>query len=302
MYVPGLSRRLFSITRFAKHGHFATIRNGSTTFYFGCAQAPVTLTSKGGHPMAADVTVRSLVEKPHLVPCNHSHDHSANKRRISLDFLHQQLGHRKCRAILAASEHDMWDDTLVCMGPEQDCISCDISTIRASARNKQSYTGSTYAGEYIFMDILHPVVSAGLTKDSTYAFHLILVDAYSRYVCIYGLPDKTCSSVIDCLTRHQAEHGHTGNYGYLDIARIRADAGSQFTSLEFKQFKQHCWTSGRNISLAAPKKQHQNHLVERTWQSVSTMARSLLVHARLSDSFMYLALLYSCATYSMSCR
>jgi hypothetical protein len=35
MYMPGLSRRLFSITQFAKHGHYATILNGSTTLYFG---------------------------------------------------------------------------------------------------------------------------------------------------------------------------------------------------------------------------------------------------------------------------
>jgi hypothetical protein len=47
MYVPGLSRRLFSITRFARHGHYATIRSGSTTLYFGEWQSHVTLTSDG---------------------------------------------------------------------------------------------------------------------------------------------------------------------------------------------------------------------------------------------------------------
>jgi hypothetical protein len=35
MYVPGLSRRLFSITRFARHGHYTMICHGSTTLYFG---------------------------------------------------------------------------------------------------------------------------------------------------------------------------------------------------------------------------------------------------------------------------
>jgi hypothetical protein len=33
MYVPGLSRCLFSITRFAKHGHFTMIKQNSTTLY-----------------------------------------------------------------------------------------------------------------------------------------------------------------------------------------------------------------------------------------------------------------------------
>jgi hypothetical protein len=81
MYVPGLSQCLFSITRFAKHGHFATIRNGSTTLYFGQQKSPVTLTNDGMQLMAADVTVVSTAEQPHLIPANCNPDHSANKRR-----------------------------------------------------------------------------------------------------------------------------------------------------------------------------------------------------------------------------
>ncbi len=46
--------------------------------------------------------------------------------------------------------------------------------------------------------------------------------------------------------------------------------------------------------LAAPKKQYQNHLAERTWQTISNMGYFLLVHARLPDTFMYHALTYAC--------
>jgi hypothetical protein len=290
MYVPGLSRRLFSITRFARHGHYATILSGSTTLYFGEQQSPVTLTNDGSRAMAADATV--VVENPqHAIPYRRSHDHSANKKRTSLELLHQRLGHRKCRALLDASEHGVWADTLVHMGPEEECVSCDISTARASNRNKEAHTGGLYPGEYVFLDILHPLVPVGLTRDSTFAFSLILVDAYSRYACIYGMLDKSSSCVIDTLLRFQADHGHIGNYGYLDIARIRADSGTQFTSQEFKE---HCWQAGITLSLAAPKKQYQNHLAERSWQTIGNMARSLLVHARLPDSFMHHALAYSC--------
>jgi len=179
MYVPGLSRRLFSITPFAMHGHFAAIQNGSTTLYFGRQQSPVTLTYEGGKAMAADVTVVSSEGQPHLVPCNRNHDHSANKRRTCLELLHQCLGHRKCRAILAASEHGVWADTMVCMGTEDECISCDVSTAWASSRNKEAHTSGNYPGEYVFLDILHPVVPVGLTKDSSFSFYLILVDTYS---------------------------------------------------------------------------------------------------------------------------
>jgi len=66
MYVPGLSQHLFSIMRFAKHGHFATICSGSTTLYFGSQQAPVTLTNDGSHTMAANMMVTS--NKGHFIP------------------------------------------------------------------------------------------------------------------------------------------------------------------------------------------------------------------------------------------
>jgi hypothetical protein len=58
------------------------------------------------------------------------------------------------------------------MGPEEECISCNISTIRALNRNKEPHTGGTYPGEYVFLDILHPVVATGLTKESTFPFYL----------------------------------------------------------------------------------------------------------------------------------
>jgi hypothetical protein len=85
-------------------------------------------------------------------------------------------------------------------------------------------------------------------------------------------------------------------YGYVDIQKIRADAGSQFTSDEFSTF---CRDAGIHLTLAALKKQYQNHLAERTWQSISNIGRSLLVHARLPDTFMYHALVYACHIFNV---
>jgi len=266
------------------------------TLYFGEQQSPVTLSSDGSQPMAADVTVVSTETEAHSVPANRNHHHSANKRRTGLELLHQRLGHRKCRTILAASKHGAWVDTMVHMGLENECVSCEVSTARASSRNKEVHTSGSYPGEYVFLETLHPVVPVGLTKESTFPFSLILVDAYSRYACIYGIRDKSSSCVHDVLTRYQANRGHIGNYGYLDIAHICTDSGSQFTSEEFRE---HCHMAGVNLTLAAPKKQYQNHLAEQSWQSISTMARSLLVHARLPDSFMFHALIYSCHIFNV---
>jgi len=96
--------------------------------------------------------------------------------------------------------------------------------------------------------------------------------------------------MITALQMYQAEHSPQGTYGYLDTTRIRADAGSQFTSTAFADY---CITQGINLVLDAPRKQYQNHLAKRTWQTVTSTACSLLVHARLPDTFWYHALTYS---------
>jgi hypothetical protein len=57
--------------------------------------------------------------------------------------------------------------------------------------------------------------------------------------------------------------------------------------------------AGINLTLAAPKKQYHNHLAELSWQTISTMACCLLVPARLPDSFMFHALLYSCHIFNV---
>jgi hypothetical protein len=43
MYVPGLNKRLLSLTKFAEHGHYSTITKGAVTLYFGDKENPVTL-------------------------------------------------------------------------------------------------------------------------------------------------------------------------------------------------------------------------------------------------------------------
>jgi hypothetical protein len=43
MYIPGLSQRLFSITKFGKLGHYAIIIGQCTTLYFGDNKLPMTL-------------------------------------------------------------------------------------------------------------------------------------------------------------------------------------------------------------------------------------------------------------------
>lgn len=162
---------MFSVTKFAHHGFHAVIKKNATTLMFNHygVEHPVMLQSVGtSKVLATSLRVFSdsetMNEKYHLVPSIRSRDHSAwAKKRISLEVLHNRLGHCKCRTLLAASEHNLWADTNILMTPEVGCLSCGIATIRATARNKEPHSTAKRPGEYyLFLDILYPIVAQGL--------------------------------------------------------------------------------------------------------------------------------------------
>jgi transposase InsO family protein len=117
-----------------------------------------------------------------------------------------------------------------------------------------------------------------------------VVDAFSRYVWIYGFSNKFIKAVIQALKDYELEHSSPNKYCYVNIEKIQADHGSQFMSAKFNK---HCQNSGINLVLVAPKKKYQNHIAKCTWQTVSTMACMLLTHARLPDTFWYHVLQFS---------
>jgi translation initiation factor IF-1 len=295
MYVPGLSQRLFSVSKFAHHGFHAMIKRNATTLYFSAngKESPVTLQSVGGRKaLAADLRVQGAssstsgtAERYHAIPCMRNRDHSEGARKLlSLEILHNRLGHRQCHTLLAASEHNLWADAGVLMSAETGCLDCGIATIRATARNKHPHTAATRAGEHLFLDRQYAVLSQGLTRATTFPNYLLIVDGYSPYTKLYGLLDKSSATVIEALQKFQAKHSFLTEIGHLDTEKIRADDGTEFDS---SLFSQHCIKAGIKLVLAAPKKQYQNHLAERTWQTVCNIARSLLVHACLPDTFWF---------------
>jgi transposase InsO family protein len=307
MYVPGLSRRLFSVAKFARHGFHAMIKRNATTLYFNAngKESPVTLQSIGaGKALAADLRVQNTntdtsgtSERYHAVPCMRQRDHSIGAHKLlSLEMLHNRLGPRRCRTLLAASGHKLWADAGVLMSTEVGCLDCGIATIRASARNKHPHTAATRAGEHLFLDIQYAVLPQGLTRATTFPNYLLIVDGYSRYTRLYGLHDKSSATVIEALKKFQAKHSCLKDINHLDTVKIRADAGTEFDS---NLFSRHCINAGIKLVLAAPKKQYQNHLAERTWQTVCNIARSLLVHARLPDTFWFQAICYAAQIFNV---
>ena len=109
------------------------------------------------------------------------------------------------------------------------------------------------------MDIILYPCKKGLTARSSFENYLLVVDAYSRVPRLYGLEETTTAEVMDFLDVFIAEFGKVDQFGWVDIDRLRADAGPQFTS---EDFKDGCAVRGVNLKLSAPEHQEMNGLAE----------------------------------------
>ena len=77
---------------------------------------------------------------------------------------------------------------------------------------------------------------------------------------------------------------------WWDLERILADAGKQFTLTEFKE---ECQTCGVHLTSAAIEHQEMNRQAEVTCRTLRTIARSLMVHARVSEAYIHFKLMYT---------
>ena len=96
--------------------------------------------------------------------------------------------------------------------------------------------------------------------------------------------------VMEKLDMFQSRFGKIKQFGWWDLERISADAGTQFTSTEFKD---ECQTRGVRLTLAAPEHQEMNRQVEVTWRTLRTVAHSLMVHDKVPEVYVHFALMYT---------
>ena len=118
----------------------------------------------------------------------------------------------------------------------------------------------------------------------------MIVDAYYKIPKLYGMDDITTEEVMDKLDMFQSRFGKIDQFGWWDLERISADAGTQFTSMEFKD---ECQTRGVHLTLAAPEHQEMNRKVKVTWRMLCTVAHALMVHARVPEVYVHFALMYT---------
>ena len=87
---------------------------------------------------------------------------------------------------------------------------------------------------WAFMDIIPSTAPFVLTSDTIFFNYLLILDAYSKTTKLYGMEKFSTEEVMDNLDMFQSIFGKIDKFGWWDLERISADAGSQFTSTESK--------------------------------------------------------------------
>ena len=140
------------------------------------------------------------------------------------------------------------------------------------------------------MDIVPSTAPKSLTSDTNLPNYILIVDAYYKITKLYGMEKITTEEVMDKLDMFKSRFGKIDQFGWWDLERISSDAGTQFTSAEFKEEYQ---TRAVCLTISAPEHQEINGQVEVTWRTLRTVAHCLIVHARVPELYVHFALMYT---------
>ena len=155
------------------------------------------------------------------------------RKKIALELLHQRLGHRSTISMLAGYTDNVWEGSEIRIDPDPFCTSCQMYSINKKARAKIPLKPKA-PFKWVLMDIIPSTAPKSLTSDTSFSNYLLIVDAYSKIPKLYGMEKITTEEVMEKLDMFQSRFGKIDQFGWWDLERISADAGTQFTKKEFK--------------------------------------------------------------------
>ena len=85
------------------------------------------------------------------------------------------------------------------------------------------------------MDIIPALSSKSVTKDTTFANYLLIVDTYYKLPKLYGMGNIITKEVRYKLGMLQAIFGKLDGFGCWDMDIIQTNNCTQFTSKEFQE-------------------------------------------------------------------
>ena len=100
--------------------------------------------------------------------------------------MHQRLGHRSTRSLLAGDTANVWEYIEHVIDPEPFCTSCQISSMNKKARSNIPLKPKA-PFKWVFMDIVPSTAPKSLTSDTTFSKYILIVYAYSKIPKLYGM-------------------------------------------------------------------------------------------------------------------
>ena len=135
------------------------------------------------------------------------------RKKIDLELLHQRLGHRSTRSLLAGDTANFWEDVKLRIDPDPFCTSCQISSMNKKSRSKITLKPKA-PFKWVFMDIVPSTAPKSLTSDTTFSKYLLIFDAYSKIPKLYGMDKITTEEVMDKLDIFQSRFGKIDQFGW----------------------------------------------------------------------------------------
>ena len=135
--------------------------------------------------------------------------------------------------MLAGDTANVWEDVELRIDPDHFFTSCQISSLNKKDGSKIPLKPKA-PFKWVFMDIVPSTAPKRLTSDTNFSNYLLIVDAQSKIPKLYDMEKITTEEVMDKLDMFQSRFGKIDQFGWWDLEIISADAGTQFTSTEFK--------------------------------------------------------------------
>ena len=137
----------------------------------------------------------------------------APRKKFSLELLHQRLGYRYTRSLIAGYTANFWKDIEIRIDPDPLCTSCQISSMNKKDRSKNPLE-SKAPFKWVFMDIISATAPIRLTSDTNFSNSILIVDAYSKLPKLYGMEKITTEEVMDKLDMFQSRFGKINEFGW----------------------------------------------------------------------------------------
>ena len=125
LLAPDLCDRLFSVIAIMNAEHTCLFHKRFITVYFGAKEDNA-------------VTLPHSAVRKHAFMGESMESSKKNPKRkeIALELMHQRLGHRSTRSLIAGDTVNVWEDAELKIDPDPFFTSCKISSMNKKARSK----------------------------------------------------------------------------------------------------------------------------------------------------------------------